>query len=192
MVISPNGNVLIVYRNCHKDRKKCLSSKRPTQIPVWSKYPSWAFRRLNGNIEPIIDQIRPLSSGGLSLVAGSMAVIFWPTAGRDRKRGGHLDLAATVLHVALGKWRRSPPRPCCHLCVGELSIQDAAAANRSDDVLPPSRRVRRARRQRALGGGKRPRCGRSDKTKFCNSVKWGTNGENVGTCIEIIARPRAF
>jgi hypothetical protein len=34
--------------------------------------------------------------------------------------------------------------------------------------------------------------GRSDKTKFCNSVKRGTNGENVGTCIEIIARPRAF
>jgi hypothetical protein len=54
-------------------------------------------------------------------------------------------------------------------------------------VLPPSRRVCRARRRRALGGGKRPRCGRSDKTKFCNSVKWGTNGENVGTCIEIMA-----
>jgi hypothetical protein len=30
------------------------------------------------------------------------------------------------------------------------------------------------------------------KQKFCNSVKWGTNGENVGTRIEIIARLRAF
>jgi hypothetical protein len=34
--------------------------------------------------------------------------------------------------------------------------------------------------------------GRSDKTEFYNRLKWGTKGENVGTCIEIIARPRAF
>jgi hypothetical protein len=28
----------------------------------------------------------------------------------------------------------------------------------------------------------------SDKTEFCNSLKWGTKGENVGTRIEIIVR----
>jgi hypothetical protein len=43
-----------------------------------------------------------------------------------------------------------------------------------------------------VGRGQEVEMGRSDKTKFCNSVKWGTNGENVGTCIETIARPRAF
>jgi hypothetical protein len=32
----------------------------------------------------------------------------------------------------------------------------------------------------------------SDKTEFCSSLKWGTKGENVGTCIEIIVRSRAF
>jgi hypothetical protein len=30
------------------------------------------------------------------------------------------------------------------------------------------------------------------KTEFCSSLKWGTKGENVGTCIEIIVRSRAF
>ena len=66
-----------------------------------------------------------------------------------------LLMTSRIGHVGLGTWRRSPPRPRCHLCVGELSIQDAAPANWSDDVLPPSRRDRRARRRRALGGGSR-------------------------------------
>jgi hypothetical protein len=39
--------------------------------PVWSKYPSGAFRPLNGNIEPMIDEIGLLFSGGLSRVAGA-------------------------------------------------------------------------------------------------------------------------
>jgi hypothetical protein len=59
-------------------------------------------------------------------------------------------MTSRIGHVALGTWRRSPPRSRCHLCVGELSIQDAAPAK-----LPPSRRVRRARRRRALGSGSR-------------------------------------
>jgi hypothetical protein len=50
--------------------------------PVWSKYPSWALRRPNGNIAHQNRQDATLSSGGLSRVAGTMTVNIFTTRGR--------------------------------------------------------------------------------------------------------------